>query len=209
MEHVRNNFPSLYHDCDFRKSNITGKGVKKMKLVILAILSFGAAVVVLAQSPPPSGTTPPRSAAPPGANLPVADFVYVAEMDGMAEVQASQMALQKAQGENVKQFARMMIADHTKANEELTAIASKKHLALPGDLDSDLKGTLQELGEKSGTAFDTTYLTDMTEAHDGAIALFNAAKSSGDVDIAGFAAKTLPVLQMHRQALAKLVIPVH
>ena len=54
---------------------------------------------------------------------------------------------------------------------------------------------------------------DLTKIHDSyttprgtikAIALFNAAKGSSDSDIAAFAGKTLPTLQVHRQMLSTL-----
>jgi len=37
----------------------------------------------------------------------------------MAEIQAGQLALQKAQSDGVKKFAQQMVTDHMKANTEL------------------------------------------------------------------------------------------
>ncbi|HJP63319.1 MAG TPA: DUF4142 domain-containing protein, partial [Mucilaginibacter sp.] len=47
-----------------------------------------------------------------------AKFVTTAANDGMAEVDAGKMAQQKAVSKRVKAFADMMVADHSKANDE-------------------------------------------------------------------------------------------
>src|SRR5436305_1121932 len=46
-------------------------------------------------------------------------FANEAAQGGMAEVQIGQLAVSKTQNSEVKQFAQKMVADHTKANDEL------------------------------------------------------------------------------------------
>lgn len=50
-------------------------------------------------------------------------FVREAATGGMAEVELSKVA-QKSENGDVKRFADRMIEDHTKANEQLTSIAT-------------------------------------------------------------------------------------
>lgn len=132
------------------------------------------------------------------------EFVTKAGMDGMTEVQLGQLAAKQAQSNDVKQFAQQMITDHGKANAELTALAQRKGVPAPTALDPEHKSMLQMLSSKSGAAFDAAYVNEMVGAHDKAIALFTRAGNSSDADIAGFAKKTLPTLQMHKQMAQKL-----
>jgi len=140
----------------------------------------------------------------PGAKISAADFVTKAGMDGMTEVQVAQLAVQKTQNDSVKKFAQQMITDHTKANTELMGIASNKHLIAPTTLDAEHQMVVQGLNDKSSAIFDTAYIRQMVMAHDKAIALFTSAKASEDSDIAAFATKTLPTLQMHKQMLTTM-----
>jgi|GEM_PF-645553 len=56
---------------------------------------------------------------------------------GKAEVALGNLALQRAASDDVKQFAQRMVDDHSKANQELTELASQKNISLP--YSSDVK----------------------------------------------------------------------
>lgn len=58
-------------------------------------------------------------------------FVTEAAEAGQSEVAHSQLALQRATNEDVKSYAKRMVDDHTKANQELMQLASSKGIALP------------------------------------------------------------------------------
>ena len=64
------------------------------------------------------------------------DFVKKAGVAGLYEVRAAELAREKAQSENVREFANMMLDDHRKANEELRALAKKRAWSMPAELDS-------------------------------------------------------------------------
>nr|MCU0624381.1 DUF4142 domain-containing protein [Gemmatimonadaceae bacterium] len=122
---------------------------------------------------------------------------------GLAEVKLSQLAQSQSQSAVVRQFARRMISDHGKANTELEAIASRKNLALPRQLNAGQQATLQELQALDGPEFDAAYMAAMEEGHEKAVALFESASAAGfqDADLQAFAAKTLPVVREHRQMI--------
>jgi len=61
-------------------------------------------------------------------------FAVSAADAGLMEVQLATLALSKATSGKVKEFAQMMLDDHTKANEELKALAQKKNITLPSSL---------------------------------------------------------------------------
>jgi putative membrane protein len=61
-------------------------------------------------------------------------FINDAAEGGLMEVRMGEIGKQKGQSADVKQFAERLIADHTKANNELKDLASKKGVMLPAEL---------------------------------------------------------------------------
>jgi putative membrane protein len=129
-------------------------------------------------------------------------FATKAAIGGMAEVELGQLALQKAKDSKVKNFAAMMVKDHSKANQELMAIAKAKNITLPTSLDQEHKNKLEELKSKSGADFDKAYTKAMVEGHEKTLALMQEGIDSlTDPELKGFAAKTSPVVQHHLQLI--------
>jgi putative membrane protein len=133
------------------------------------------------------------------------EFVSKAGMGGMAEVQMGNVAAQNTANADVKAFGQKMVADHSKANEELQALATAKGLALPTELSGEQKKMMKHFGTLAGEAFDKAYMKDMVEDHEKDVAEFEkASQNAQDPDIKAWAAKTLPTLQEHL-ALAKTI----
>src|SRR5688572_22529961 len=66
-----------------------------------------------------------------------AEFAVEAADAGLLEVQLGTLALTKASSPEVKRFAQMMVDDHTKANNELKALAQQKNISLPTTLGNE------------------------------------------------------------------------
>ncbi|HEY4325387.1 MAG TPA: DUF4142 domain-containing protein [Mucilaginibacter sp.] len=131
-----------------------------------------------------------------------ASFAVEAASVGLTEVALGKIAEQKGVNKRVKNFGRMMVTDHTKANDKLVALAKSKNITLPSAPDADGQKKIDELSEKSGTEFDQAYVNYMADDHKKAIKTFeNAAKNCADPDIKVFAYKTLHVLQKHLDAI--------
>lgn len=127
-----------------------------------------------------------------------ADFAVKAADSGLAEVNASEVAQEKAQDQRVKDFAAMMIQDHTKANEELKTLASSKNITLPTAPGEPHLKNIADLNSYTGADFDKEYMDLMVSDHENAVDLFeDAAENAEDSEIRAFAAKTLPSLQKH------------
>lgn len=125
-------------------------------------------------------------------------FVEKAAMGGMAEVQLGQLAQQKAQDEQVKQFAQRMVADHGKANDELKQIAGAKGVQIPAELDRDHRKDMDKLQKHSGADFDREYMKHMVDDQKKDVSEFRKqAKSGKDPELKAYAAKTLPTLEEH------------
>ncbi|MEO8413280.1 MAG: DUF4142 domain-containing protein [Ginsengibacter sp.] len=131
-------------------------------------------------------------------NEDVAEFAVKAANGGMAEVALGKMAEEKATNKQVKDFGSMMVKDHTKANEELMALAAEKNITLPAVVGDDMQKSIDDLGKKSGGDFDKAYINMMVSDHKDDIDEFESEVKNGkDSAFKKFAAKTLPTLYKH------------
>ena len=62
------------------------------------------------------------------------DFAVEAADGGMYEVELGKLAQSNAASADVKKFGQTMVDEHSKANEELKALATQKNITLPGAL---------------------------------------------------------------------------
>jgi putative membrane protein len=132
-------------------------------------------------------------------------FAVEAANGGMAEVELAKLAETKATNAKVKEFAAMMIKDHTKANEELMALAKTKNITLPTTPGADQQKVMDDLSKKSGADFDKGYVDAMVTDHDKDVSLFEKASSDcKDAELKSFAVKTLPVLKMHQESIKNI-----
>jgi putative membrane protein len=141
------------------------------------------------------------------ASLAAADqeFVAKAAKSGMAEVQLATNVSQRAGNDEVKAFAQKMIDDHSKTNQELTALASGKGFTPPADIDPDKKALDAELSTLSGAALDKRYMDEMVKDHTAAVADFeNASQNLADADLKAWATKTLPTLHQHHTSAQEI-----
>ena len=141
-----------------------------------------------------------------GKKNPDAKFMMMAATSDMNEIAASQQAMSKSTNEEVKKLAQMMIEDHTKSSEELKPIAANKNVMLPNEPDSKHKSAMEKMSSMSGMEFDMAYVKMMVKDHEKAVSMFTKESNSGkDAEAKAFAAKTLPVLQMHLDMSRKMM----
>ena len=149
-----------------------------------------------------SGTGASSSSSSSSDKLARADrkFVEDAAEGGMAEVQLGQLAAQKGESDQVKQFGQKMVDDHTKANDQLKQVASSTGITLPTELKSADKREMDRLSKLSGANFDREYMKHMVSDHKKDVKEFQKeAKSGKDADVKGFASQTVPTLEQHLQ----------
>jgi putative membrane protein len=130
------------------------------------------------------------------------NFWMTAAQGGIAEVQLGQIAQTKAANPEVKNFARMMVEEHTRANTELKALAGQKNINLPTTMNSGNQATLTELQNLVGADFDREYVAAMVDNHEADVQLFESqAADDSDPEAKAFAAKTLPTLRKHLEMI--------
>ncbi|TKK64416.1 DUF4142 domain-containing protein [Ilyomonas limi] len=125
-------------------------------------------------------------------------FMMDAAAAGNTEVMAGQVAQNMAKNDRVKNFANMMVNDHTKAGNELKTLASQKNVTLPDSVMPKQHDALEGLRKTSAKNFDKEYIDMMVKDHKEAVSKFQMASEKCDNgDVKTWAANTLPTLKMH------------
>ncbi len=137
-----------------------------------------------------SAPTPPSGTVTVKLSQKDVSFIQKAAGGGQQEVENGKMAEKQGKSADVKRIGARMVADHTKANKELTGLANRKGVTF------DTRGVrAQNIGAAD---FDRQYLKLLEMDHKNDIAEFQReAKSGDDRDVKAWAAKTLPTLQEH------------
>jgi putative membrane protein len=127
------------------------------------------------------------------------EFVEKAGTGGLAEVEMGELGAQKATNGQVKTFAKRMVTDHKKANEELQTVIKGKG-QIPSSQSAMHKTTMEKFQQQdAGKDFDRDYMEQMIEDHKSAVELFETAADDEklDFDLRSYAKKTLPTLRDH------------
>ena len=177
------------------------KLISASAIAVLAIAASSICVIgtVRAQVDTGIGTNPHlRSESAPGSSPGTTvkmsqkdvSFIQKAAGGGAQEVENGKMAERQAKSAEVKNVAARMVADHTRINKELTALANRKGVTF---------NTSGVRAQNLGTAdFDRAYLKLLEEVHKTDIAAFeNEAKSGNDSELKAWTSKTLPTLKQH------------
>lgn len=133
-----------------------------------------------------------------------ADFVAKAWTCGIHEVELGKLAATNASDAEVKKYAERMVADHSKANEELKKVAQSARIPLPEKLTAEQQTELDRFRNLKGGDFDRAYIAHMIKDHEQAEAmLVRGTKELKDPGLKECATKALPVIQDHlKQARA-------
>ncbi|HYE20175.1 MAG TPA: DUF4142 domain-containing protein [Tepidisphaeraceae bacterium] len=115
-----------------------------------------------------------------------------------SELTLSQMALERASDPRVRQYAQMMVTDHTKQNAELARLAQAKGMDVPARPDEAHAKTAATLRQLSGQRFDREYMSEMVADHAKLLSkMQDKAASATDPEIRAWAAAQVPILRSH------------
>lgn len=167
---------------------------------------FLAAAMALALPAGAQTTAPPAAADHAGASakgqaakLAAADrtFMTKAAGAGLYEVEVSRLAMERASDAGVKDFAQMLVTDHSAANQELMALAQARGLQLPSDMPAEKRKAIDRLSKSK--QFDTDYVRMVgVKDHQSDITLFEkAGRSVKDAEVRDWATQKLPILRKH------------
>lgn len=174
-------------------------------------LAIAMLAVVAATPPAFSQRAAPSEVPPVSENKVDTDtFTRTLASANRFEIESSELAEKKGIAADVKDFAALMVKDHTRAGEDFKAALEKSQTTAsikpegPALLPDD-QAMLDQLKPLDGDAFQAKYIALQTQAHKQAVAMFSAYAHSGDDPaLKEFAKKTLDMLKMHEMHLKDL-----
>jgi putative membrane protein len=153
------------------------------------------------------GTTRTYSSNEPGPAMVPADvsFLQYAAMGGHGEIELASIAARQASRADVRDYAQMIVNDHTMANNQIGDLAVARGIVLPSQPDTPHRVEADRLLATQSSQFDVEFLRQMIDDHTMAIQVFQGrAQYSQDVQVQRFAADTLPALQKHLEMAQQL-----
>lgn len=126
-------------------------------------------------------------------------FVMTAAQGDLFEIASSQLALERAQSQEVKDFAQQMITDHTNTTEQLTPIAAELGVTPPTEMAPMQQFMVAHLQTLQGANFDTAYMRHQVLSHQSAVEAFTTAAAGGvqNQSLVNFASQNLPTIEQH------------
>jgi putative membrane protein len=99
-----------------------------------------------------------------------ANVAAVAHAANMDEIQTSQVALQRSQNAQVRQFAQMMITEHTAVDQQMMQMLQARNMTPQPNAPAQAamqatRATVASLSARSGMDFDRAYMTHQVNAH--------------------------------------------
>lgn len=155
---------------------------------------------------PDTAETAPAIGTPEGAPFQFAadntpeGFVQRVAMSDMYEIEASRLALERAQSPQVRTFAQAMVDAHTATTNELKTTMQGQDLAppMPTALDADHRNRVNDLRSAPAGEFDKLYLDQQTAAHQAALdELEDYSEGGTNAKLKAWAAKTAPTVREH------------
>jgi putative membrane protein len=122
-------------------------------------------------------------------------FIARAASAGLLQVKLGKLAEKKATSASVVDFGKRMVADYSKANEELKSAAKNAAFLAPVLMrhDQQIFDRFNSMGRSS---FDKKYMAEMVEQHNEEVRLFQGEAAGGRVQsLKQLASRMLPDLQ--------------
>ncbi len=133
-------------------------------------------------------------------------FVTKALEGGDAEVQLGQLAQQKSQSADVKQFAQKMVSDHSQmADKWFKPVAKQLGVSEPKGPSKKDKKEIEKLQGLSGDAFDRAYIAMMVKDHQQDLKDFkDEAQSAQDPTLKQVAERGSNIIAQHLQLIEQI-----
>jgi putative membrane protein len=182
------------------KSNL----LMRMGSVAALLMMFGMTSVHAQAAADTSQQSPARATdkkADAGATLNKRDQAYLRDIanSNLAEIEVSKLAMEKSQDDKIKAYAKKMVDDHTKAQQEVEKFAQAKNVSLPDAPDKRHQKLVRKLEGLSGESFDRVYIAQAgySDHKHTDINLKRIQRRATDPDLKALAGKLLPEVDKH------------
>jgi putative membrane protein len=169
-------------------------GKRELQVLAAALL---AAVTMIACSRERSVEAAPDNR-PPIASPAEQDFMMRAAEGHMAEIEMANIALQKSDNKDVRDYANMIQSDHKSALDDLADLMKDKDVSQPRTVPADVKKDIDVMNGLSGPELDREFINQMVAEHEKEIGMYqDRAAIVRDADVKNYAEDFLPKLEMH------------
>ncbi|MDF2445819.1 MAG: putative outer membrane protein [Moraxellaceae bacterium] len=126
------------------------------------------------------------------------NFIEDAITGNLAEIQLGQIAQQRAQNPMVRDYAGMMVNDHTPARQRLMTMASQYGVTPPTELDFMHRRMDKKLRKAEVNEFDEMYIKSQVKDHKKMVELMEEQIQDGEnPELKRFASEMLPKIREH------------
>src|SRR4051812_22627792 len=133
------------------------------------------------------------------------DFTMKVAQAHLGEIEVARLASERSQDKDVKDFADMLVSDHTKAVRNLRDLMKDNDLPQPTALPADTKEEIDRLAALSDGDFDREFANMMVSDHQKAIELFRQQQPTAqNHELRNYVEDTLPTLQKHLEKAQEL-----
>src|SRR5262245_28647441 len=133
------------------------------------------------------------------------DFMMEAARADLAEIDMAKMALQNSSTGDVKDFANMIVRDHTSALEDLTELMNDTNVPQPKSISVELQQDISRMRSLTGDEFDREFVNMIVSEHQKVIEMFRDQQSTAqNEDVKKYVEDTLPRLEMHLEKAQRL-----
>jgi putative membrane protein len=143
----------------------------------------------------------------PSINLSEQDRTYARETSysNLAEVEMGQLALTKTNNPSVREFAELMVEDHSNSQAELMELAASLQIEIPDTLNTEERLIHEGLSILEGAAFDVAYMNAQVVAHEESHDLQQSQVDQGlNVRLREFANNAYNKIHMHLEMARQL-----
>jgi putative membrane protein len=170
-------------------------------------MAAAAALVIGAGQMSPAAAAGAEATSHATAPMSADAFVRTASIANLYEIEAGRIAEQRAQSAEVKGLAQMIVRDHTKIGEDMSATlkASGLHIVPPDHLDTHHSDLIAKLKAASAGEFDRIYLRQQYAAHVQALKLMDGYAAHGDnTALKDLAGNTAPIIKRHLDEVKRI-----
>jgi putative membrane protein len=127
------------------------------------------------------------------------------------EIAAGKLAQEKGSSQQIKDYGRKLVSDHTRLDQDVLAAATKAGIR-PNDSelstqDKEMmrvdKRKMEQIRRLSGSEFDKAFAQEMSRDHDHMISMLRDAKKQVSAPMRELIDSTIPVLQEHKDLADK------
>jgi putative membrane protein len=141
----------------------------------------------------------------PSSGMSGGKFLAEAMRENLLEVQACNLAIEKATREEVKAFCQKMMDEHSRIGRLIEELAGKKQIQLPTDLTAKQKAELEKLSQFSGEEFDRRFAGFNVREHEHEIRHYEEQTQQGtDPEIKAYAERVVKMLSRELEKARKL-----